>query len=71
MLNRVAMLGDVPVISTTEISRRLGMTISSTFLRSLGLEPFADLSPGIYWRADEFHLICGRIADHVSTRVSL
>jgi hypothetical protein len=37
------------VVSTTEVSKRLGLQVTGTFLKSLGLRPHAELPNGVFW----------------------
>lgn len=45
----VSEIDGTAVISTTELAKRLGMPINSTFLKRIGLTPYVELNHGVYW----------------------
>lgn len=53
----VSEINQTAVVSTSELNKRLGMPVTSTFLKSIGILPFAELSQGVYWlEADLPHI---------------
>lgn len=44
-----AEIDGVAVLTTTEVCSRLGLQITSTLLKKMGIQPFAELSNGTYW----------------------
>lgn len=52
------------VLSTTELSARLGITVSAYFLEEIGIDPVQKAQAGraVYWRTSDFPKICGMLS---------
>lgn len=61
---KVKHLHNEPVLTTSDVSRRLGFGVSVTFLKSCGLSPMLEHGTGTFWRANDLPLICVAIARH-------
>jgi len=62
MNERTALINGIKVISTTEIQRRFGLQVNSNVIRDLGLTPFYEGHPGVYWREDHLPMIACLLA---------
>lgn len=56
------------VVSTKEVGRRLGLTLTATFLTSLGLTPYAVCANGTYWLQSELPAIRDALVAHLMER---
>ena len=65
-IEKITRVSGVDVISTTEISRKLGFTVSINLLKSAGLSPEHVSDRGAYWRADSFPVICEALKMHLT-----
>lgn len=53
---------EIRLISTTELCRRLGVTLPSSFFMSLDVMPVQVGPAGIYWDEDDYLSICETLA---------
>lgn len=53
-------------MSTGELCRKLGLTVSVDYLRALGIKPAELTGTGAYWWANEFSLICKRLGASIA-----
>lgn len=60
-----AEIDGTPVISTTEVSSRLGVQVTSTLLKKIGVEPYAVLAHGTYWRESQMSDIRKALIEHI------
>ena len=55
------------LISTTELSRRLRVTVSVSLMKRLGFAPKENHGRAKYWDLDEFPQIRKALIDYIST----
>lgn len=60
-------INKVDVMSTTEISNRLGFSVSVGFLKKCGMPPLSERvhTQGSYWRTRDFQKICHAISAYL------
>lgn len=63
-----AEIDDALVLSTTEVGRRLGIPLTGTFLRSMGLQPYAVLPNGVFWLQDDLPAIRDAMVAYLQAR---
>lgn len=59
---RTSIVNGVRVVSTHELGARLGITVSGALMKKIGVRPFANIRPAIYWREDDISLIRSNLA---------
>jgi len=65
MIRIAAEINDRLVVSTSEVGKRLGFTLSATFLKSLGLVPFMETACGVFWLQEDMESIRDEIVYHL------
>lgn len=50
------------VYSTAELSKKLGLGVSVSFLQECGISPLCRTSTGTFWRKSDFPIICHAIS---------
>lgn len=63
--HRKKTLNDEEVMTTTDVSIALRMSVSVSFLKDLGVQPLASIGLGTYWRKTDFPVICDAIEQHL------
>lgn len=53
------------VVSTMELAARLQLPVTSTALKALGLHPYMEINPGVYWRLEDVPMIRDHIIKHL------
>ena len=64
MLKTIELVGDKPVLSTSEVSNRLGINVSGNFIKSKGIKPAITAGNGTYWYESDFVNICQALITH-------
>lgn len=57
------------ILSTTEISRKLGFIVKVELLKSIGIVPAYTKDVGTYWKADDFDYICCKLAAYLLMKI--
>lgn len=66
-MKRTLAIDDIRVITTTELSQRLGMQVSAKFLKKIGApKPHVVTTTGIYWLEDDAPIIASYIAGYLN-----
>lgn len=54
-------------LSTIEVSKKLGFSVSIAFLKECGASPLHETHIGCYWRTKDFPIICHAISKHLES----
>lgn len=64
-LNMAGTISGKAVLSTGELSQRLGVTVTAAFIKKIGFLPAAErLAAATYWYETDFDGICSALANH-------
>lgn len=58
-------------MNTGDVSRRIGIPVTATFLKELGFEPVGKEKRAEFWNPDEYPAMCEAVAAWVSKRASV
>ena len=58
----------VATVSTTELSKIVGLNLSFQFLSNLNIKPFAQTKNGFFWAAEDIPYIFMTLSKHFSQR---
>ena len=63
------LINNTKVVTTTEICRRLGLSMSGKRICELGVPPYAETVQGVYWREQDVPVIALAIAKEMLAHV--